>query len=258
MAIEIQVVDAFTDQPFKGNPAAVAVVSDFPPVEWMQAVALEMNLSETAFVVPEGEWRYRLRWFTPVTEVDLCGHATLASAHVVGGGTFSTRSGDLPCRAVGGGRYEMSFPADPARPVDEAVPSPDCQVVGCYRGRTDLLVEVEDEAALRSWDPDMEALRRLEARTVVYTAAGGGDGVDFVSRVFGPRVGVPEDPVTGSAHCTLAVHWSKRLGRDSLTGFQASKRGGTVGMRLEGDRVLLQGAAVTVSVVRLLVDPPNG
>ncbi len=261
MSLLLQVVDAFTDRPFAGNPAAVAVLGPGPdrpwPAEsWMQAVALEMNLSETAFVRPRADGGYDLRWFTPTAEVDLCGHATLASAAVVGGGRFHTRSGILTCNRRSDGVIEMDFPADPPRPAD---PPPALAAVagtGWARGRFDLLVELADAGAVRDFVPDLEAIASVDCRGLIVTAAGDRSGTDCVSRVFCPAVGVPEDPVTGSAHCTLACYWSKRTGRTELSGYQASARGGTVGMRLLGERVMLSGTAVTVSEVRLLAGEP--
>ena len=227
----------------------------------MQAVAAEMNLSETAFLRPAGEpGRYRLRWFTPAVEVELCGHATLASAHVLwseglaaAGETirFATLSGPLAARPGGDGTIWLDFPATPAEPVDppggllDALGGGAARFVG--RGRFDYLVELEDEAAVRSLAPDVRRLEGLGPRGVIATAAGDGSGGhDFVSRYFAPAAGIDEDPVTGSAHCTLGPFWADRLGRSDLTGFQASSRGGLVHVRPQGDRVLLGGQAVTV------------
>jgi predicted PhzF superfamily epimerase YddE/YHI9 len=254
MALDITVVDSFTDRPFAGNPAAVAVVESFPDDTTMQLIAREMNLSETAFAVGRADGSYDLRWFTPTVEVDLCGHATLATAHVLGGsGRFMTRSGLLTCTTGEDGWIQMDFPADPP----EAVNPPETLGIDgirwCGRGRTDLLVELADAATVRSLRPDMSAIATVDVRCVVVTAAGDSAGIDCVSRVFGPASGIPEDPVTGSAHCTLAPFWAERLGRSELVGEQASARGGTVRMRLAGDRVILGGRAVTVSNVRILV-----
>lgn len=259
--IDLQVVDAFTDRPFTGNPAAVAVLDGYPPDWWLQAVALEMNLSETAFVVRRGVNEFDLRWFTPAAEVDLCGHATLASAHVVGPGRFHTRSGVLTCDRLDDDLLEMDFPADP--PVATAPPelNSTAAFVGQMeggrwaRGRFDLLVEVADAEAVCRFVPDLAAISELDCRCLIVTAPADQAGYDCISRVFAPSVGVAEDPVTGSAHCTLAGYWQERSGRSQLTGYQASARGGTVRMRVAGDRVVLQGRAVTVSEVRLLVEP---
>jgi PhzF family phenazine biosynthesis protein len=256
MPLKIIQVDAFTNRPFTGNPAAVCILDEPPADWWMQDVAREMNVSETAFVLPHEEG-YDLRWFTPTTEVDLCGHATLASAHVLwedghldpaAAARFDTRSGVLTCTR-GDGWIEMDFPAEPAKEVEapeglhEGIGA---EPVWVGRNRMDLLVELPDEKQVRSLQPDLHALRRIEARGIIVTSRGIGAGYDFVSRFFGPRAGVDEDPVTGSAHCALAPYWSERLGRDELVGYQVSARGGKVRTRLRGDRVLLGGQAVTV------------
>jgi predicted PhzF superfamily epimerase YddE/YHI9 len=254
--VELKVVDAFASEPFTGNPAAVTILERFPSDSWMTRVAREMNLSETAFVVPRPDGDHDLRWFTPAVEVDLCGHATLAATHVLGGSArFHTRSGPLECRSTGPGRIEMDFPADRLGPADAALDLPGATVVTTARGRFDVLMEVADPGWLRAYEPDVAAIARLDARGLIVTAPGDRDGIDFVSRFFAPAAGVVEDPVTGSAHCTLAVHWAARTGRTAMTGYQASARGGSVSVRLEGDRVVLGGSAVTVSDVCLLVDP---
>jgi predicted PhzF superfamily epimerase YddE/YHI9 len=254
MALDITVVDSFTDRPFAGNPAAVAVVESFPDDTTMQLIAREMNLSETAFVVGRADGSYDLRWFTPTVEVDLCGHATLATAHVLGGsGRFMTRSGLLTCTTGEDGWIQMDFPADPPKAVDPPGTLGIDGIRWCGRGRTDLLVELADAGSVRTLRPDMGAIATVDVRCVVVTAAGDSSGIDCVSRVFGPSSGIPEDPVTGSAHCTLAPFWAERLSRSELVGEQASARGGIVRMRLAGDRVILGGRAVTVSNVRILV-----
>jgi PhzF family phenazine biosynthesis protein len=254
-------VDAFTAEPFAGNPAAVCLLEDDADPGWMQRVAAEMNLSETAFLRPGAEaGRYGLRWFTPAVEVELCGHATLASAHVLfteglaeAGRElrFDTASGPLAARRDGDGAIWLDFPATPAEPVDppaglvEALGGGAARWVG--RGRFDYLVELADEQAVRDLAPDVRRLGDLGSRGVIVTAAGDGSGGhDFVSRYFAPAAGIDEDPVTGSAHCTLGPFWAERLGRIQLTGFQASARGGLVQVRPRGDRVLLGGQAVTV------------
>lgn len=257
MPTRIVQVDAFTDRPFAGNPAAVCVLAEPRPERWMQDVAREMNLSETAFVVPAAE-AFRLRWFTPTTEVDLCGHATLASAHVLwedghlragSAARFLTRSGLLTAERSSGWIW-LDFPAlspTPA-PADAAL----LQALGVdtarFTGasRHDTLVELGSAETVRGLRPDIGALARIATRGVIVTARSDDADHEFVSRFFAPRVGVPEDPVTGSAHCVLAPYWAERLGRSELTGYQASERGGTVRVRLQGDRVRLGGRAVTV------------
>ena len=245
-------VDAFASEPFAGNPAAVCLLDRPRDDRWMQQVAAEMNLSETAFLLPEGG-AWRLRWFTPATEVDLCGHATLASAHVLfanrgglGGLSFLTRSGELRA-ARRGDLIELDFPALPA--AEEPPPPGLLDALGTkarstHRSRFDRLLELDSEDAVRALRPDFRALAKVDTRGVIVTARG--KRHDFVSRFFAPKVGVDEDPVTGSAHCVLAPFWAARLGKDEMTGFQASSRGGEVRVRLEGERVLLGGRAVTV------------
>jgi predicted PhzF superfamily epimerase YddE/YHI9 len=254
MPFDLTVVDAFTDRPYTGNPAAVALVERFPDETEMQLVAREMNLSETAFVVARSDGSYDLRWFTPTVEVDLCGHATLATAHALGGtGRFVTKSGLLTCTTGDDGWIQMDFPADP--PVKTEAPTT-LGIDGirwCGRGKSDLMIELGDAASVRSLQPDLAAIVGLGVRCLIVTAGGDRPGVDCVSRVFAPAAGIAEDPVTGSAHCTLAPFWSERLGRDDLVGEQASPRGGTVRMKMAGDRVILGGRAVTVSNVRILV-----
>ena len=259
MPIPLIQVDAFSSQPFAGNPAAVCLLESPRDERWMQLVAREMNLSETAFLVPR-EDGHELRWFTPTVEVDLCGHATLASAHVLWEtgrlaadrpARFHTKSGILTCLRKGAW-IEMDFPANPA--VEAAPPAGLVEALGARprfvgRSRFDWLVEVESEGELRALAPDFGRLRRVEARGVIVTSRAtdlARDGFDFVSRFFAPRSGIDEDPVTGSAHCCLAPHWRERLGKDAMAGWQASARGGEVRVRVAGDRVLLSGQAVTV------------
>lgn len=246
--MRVYVVDSFTTRPFYGNPAGVVVLDEPADPAWMQSVAAELKHAETAFVemVPEGP--KPLRWFTPTVEVDLCGHATLATGHVLGGEqVFTTRSGQLRTRAEGG-RITMDFPADqPATAAEElSAALPGVEVKELLRGRFDLLAVVADAAVVRELQPDMAAIAALDTRALIVSAPGDKPGIDFVSRVFAPGVGVPEDPVTGSAHCLLAPYWSAQLGRVELTGEQASSRSGIVETRLDGDRVTLAGHAVTV------------
>lgn len=264
MSIELWQVDAFADRAFAGNPAGVCVPEASVPDPWQQALATEMNLSETAFLRPrQGDWD--LRWFTPVTEVDLCGHATLASAHILWetgradpGETirFHTRSGLLT--AVRRDDWiELDFPALPpeeAEPVVGLAEALGARIVWTGRSRFDVLALLENADQVRNLTPDLGALARVDARGVMVTAPGDVDGVDFVSRFFAPRFGVPEDPVTGSAHCCLGPYWGSRLGKRRLTARQVSARGGTVRLELRGDRVGLSGQAVTVMRVDLL--PP--
>ena len=250
-------VDAFADRPFTGNPAAVCILAAPREEGWMRNVAAEMNLSETAFLHAE-EDGWRLRWFTPEVEVDLCGHATLATAHVLWEdghlgaeetARFHTRSGLLTARRDGEW-IELDFPAKPI--LDAPAPEGLEEALGARalyvaRSHFDVLVEVATEAEVRALKPDVGRLAAVEARGVIVTArAEGGAGYDFVSRFFAPRVGVNEDPVTGSAHCVLAPYWAAKLGRIEMVGFQASRRGGTVRVRSAGDRVHLGGRAVTI------------
>jgi PhzF family phenazine biosynthesis protein len=250
-------VDAFTSEPFRGNPAAVCVLEGARDDEWLAAVAREMNLSETAFL-ERREDGWDLRWFTPVTEVDLCGHATLASAHVLWeaelaapGETlrFHTRSGVLTARREHDG-IVLDFPAEPATTVPWVTPLlealPVATPVAFARNRFDYLVEVADAAQVRALRPDMARLATVPTRGVIVTARADSGNYDFVSRWFGPRVGVDEDPVTGSAHCCLGPWWAERLGRTELRGLQVSARTGTVGVRVLDERVELIGNAVTV------------
>jgi predicted PhzF superfamily epimerase YddE/YHI9 len=260
VSIPIAVVDAFTGECFRGNPAAVCLLEAEAPEGWMQQVAAEMNLSETAFLVPRGDGSHDLRWFTPAAEVALCGHATLASAHRLGGrGTFHTKSGVLTCTKAPDGWIEMDFPALSPAPMaaDDTLARAlgTTEIYGVSRSRFDLLVELGSASDVRSLRPDLRAIAALEARGVIVTGPGDHVGIDCVSRFFAPNVGVDEDPVTGSAHCALAPLWAKRLGRATLVGEQASPRGGVVRMRLEGDRVVLGGQAVTVWEGALLATP---
>lgn len=251
-------VDSFTEQPFTGNPAGVVLLDEPRDASWMQAVAAEMNVAETAFLEQDDEpGHYRLRWFSPSVEVELCGHATLASAHVLwqfGGAPerlrFATRSGELTALRHGDG-IVLDFPSDPPAAVDERVAARvaaalgvPAEWIGC--GRNKYLALVDAEETVRRLEPDLDAIRDLDAEGVIVTAAATMPDADFVSRFFAPALGIPEDPVTGAAHCCLAPFWSERLGRSPLTGYQASTRGGFVGVEPTGDRVRLAGRAVTV------------
>ncbi len=263
MSVRIVQVDAFTSKPFAGNPAAVCVLDAPPNEEWMRHVAREMNLSETAYLHPEdgeagqkgNDGGYRLRWLTPAIEVDLCGHATLASAHVLwedghiaadAKARFHTRSGLLTCHK-NAEWIEMDFPAKtpaPAEPPAQLAEAIGAQLLFTGRNQFDYLVEVPDEATLRAVNPNHHLLRQLPVRGVIVTARG--TDYDFVSRFFAPGSGVDEDPVTGSAHSALAPFWSQRLGKTEMVGYQASARGGIVKVRMMGDRVAISGQAVTV------------
>jgi PhzF family phenazine biosynthesis protein len=255
-------VDAFTDQPFAGNSAAVCLLPTVRDADWMQLVAREMNVSATAFLVRRLDG-FDLRWFTPACEVDLCGHATLASAHVLWEQEhlpadqvvrFHTRSGVLMAERRDRLIW-LNFPATPAAPVE--APEELSQGLGArgrFVGRTpfDYLVELDSETAVRSLTPDLTMLGRMPVRGVIVTAKAATPEYDFVSRFFAPAAGLPEDPVTGSAHCALTPYWCRRLGRSELVGYQASARGGTVQVRLVGERVKLGGEAVTVLKGELL------
>ncbi len=263
--MKIYQVDAFTDKPFAGNPAGVCITEEELPEKLMQDIALEMNLSETAFPVKRPDGTYSLRWFTPAAEVDLCGHATLATAHILyqqgclkqfEDVSFDTKSGKLYAAKIKD-RIMLNFPAKLAEPI----PAPEgmeqalgCRAVFCGQNKMDVLVEVEDEDTVRALNPDITLLSRLPARGVIVTARGNASsGYDFVSRFFAPNVGIAEDPVTGSAHCALTPYWAKKLGKDELLAYQASRRGGELLVRLRGDRVELLGHAVTVMVCDMKV-----
>jgi len=253
---EIHIIDAFAQRPFSGNPAAVCVLEKEAGDEWMQAVAAEMNLSETAFLLGRGSGEWSLRWFTPKIEVDLCGHATLAAAHMLWQEMqqphevlrFHTRSGLLAAECKDGW-ISLDFPSDP--PVTCEVTSAMTQALGlcpvsAAKARNKYLLELPTEEDVRNLQPDMGLVARLDALGVIVTAACKSGEVDFVSRFFAPAAGVDEDPVTGSAHCVLAPWWSGHLNRQQLIGYQASPRGGQVGMHLRDDRVELLGQAITV------------
>ncbi len=266
MTVPIVQVDAFTDRPFRGNPAAVCVLESAADDAWMRDVAREMNLSETAYLWPESDG-FRLRWFTPAVEVDLCGHATLASAHVLwetarlapgAQARFHTRSGLLT--AVRRDAWiELDFPQKRVEPATAPPGLIDALgVAPTYVGRNqfDYLVEVESEEVVRKATPDFTRLRTVGARGVMVTSRGATAGHDFVSRFFAPGSGIDEDPATGSSHCALAPYWGAKLGKREMVGSQASARGGTVRVRLMGERVALGGQAVTVLRGELLSRSP--
>ncbi len=256
MGTPIYQVDAFTNQPFAGNPAGVCLLSGPTSEDWMQKVAREMNLSETAFLYEESDG-YRLRWFTPLVEVDLCGHATLASAHILfttgrvkpdQQARFYTRSGLLTA-AWQEPWIQLNFPETPEQPAE--APQGLVEGLGCapvYVGKNvfDYLVEVENEDTLRSLQPDFAWLKKLPARGLIVTSRSSSLDYDFVSRFFASPVGIDEDPVTGSAHSCLGPYWGKKLGKTKMMAYQASDRGGVLRVALEGGRVLLGGQAVTV------------
>jgi PhzF family phenazine biosynthesis protein len=256
MGQSIRQVDAFTNIPFGGNPAAVCILPEPADEQWMQHVAREMNLSDTAFLYRQ-EDGFQLRWFTPATEVDLCGHATLASAHILWEeghlspeqqARFYTRSGLLTAERQGEW-IALDFPATPAEPVD--TPAALSQALGAelaYVGKnqSDYLVEVDSEATLRALAPDLNLLKGMPVRGVIVTGGSASPEYDFVSRFFAPRLGIDEDPVTGSSHCTLAPFWSQRLGKSEMTAYQASPRGGVLRVGVLGDRIAIRGQAITV------------
>jgi PhzF family phenazine biosynthesis protein len=262
MSLPLFQVDAFTRRPFAGNPAAVCLLDEIRHDDWMQQVAAEMNLSETAYLFPEADG-WRLRWFTPALEVDLCGHATLASAHVLWetarlnldeAARFHTRSGLLTAERVDD-LIELDFPTRPPEPC--AAPPGLTEALGVRakyvgKNRSYYLVEVSDESLVRGLAPDFDRLAKVEALGFIVTSRSSTPGYDFISRFFAPSGGINEDPVTGSAHCYLGPYWAERLGKNDFWAYQASARGGEIRVRLRGDRVRLGGHAVTVMRGELL------
>lgn len=263
MSLTIFQVDAFTNQIFKGNPAAICFMDSFPDRSLMQAIAGEMNLAETAFLVEVSRGKWNLRWFTPQCEVDLCGHATLASAHLLfelgkvsvsDTIRFQTRSGELRVSRGNDALMEMDFPAEP---VDRQISAELLEMaIGasslfCGANRMDAFMEVMSEEKLRQLQPNMAAVAELPVRGLIVTAKSDSDGLDFVSRFFAPQLNIPEDPVTGSAHCCLAPYWAEKLGKTVMKARQISPRGGDIEVELAGDRVLLRGEAVTVMKAEL-------
>jgi len=266
---DLYFVDAFAWAPFRGNPAAVCLLAFPQPVAWMQSLAAELNLSETAFLLARSDG-WDLRWFTPAIEVSLCGHATLASAHALwesgrldpaAPARFHTKSGVLTC-VRDGNKIEMDFPAAPVEEIDP--PQNVIAALGVravFAGRTtgghaetNLLVQVASEAVVRGARPDFDELGRITRGGVILTAASDDARHDFVSRFFAPYAGIDEDPVTGSAHCSLGPFWAQRLKKRELTGFQASRRGGLVFVRPAGERVTISGQAVTLMRGQLTED----
>jgi predicted PhzF superfamily epimerase YddE/YHI9 len=262
MKQDIFQVDAFTDKPFAGNPAAVCVLPEPANEGWMQQVANEMNLSETAFLVEQDDG-YQLRWFTPQVEVELCGHATLASAHILWEqgflppdslARFHTRSGLLSALSKNGW-IEMDFPAEPEKPTD--FPEEVFKAFGAHaqyvgKNRFDYLVEFDSADIVRNMVPNFSLLKDISGRGFMATSRSDDEQYDFISRFFAPAAGVNEDPVTGSAHCCLGPFWAHKLGKNELTGYQASARGGVVKVRVGAERVYLGGQAVTVMQAKLL------
>lgn len=259
--MKIYQVDAFTETPFKGNPAAVCILESYPSEKWMQNVASEMNLAETAFLVPYNDG-YSLRWFTPNSEVDLCGHATLASAHILWEkgylpkdqeASFYTKSGLLTAVKRDEGWIQLNFPATLEEKIDgKAELTEALNINPIYIGKNvfDYLIEVESEEIVKNIIPDFTKLLEVPMRGVIVTAKS--VEYDFVSRFFAPAVGIFEDPVTGSAHCCLGPYWKKKLGKDKLLAYQASERSGVLQIEVEDERVLISGKAVTVMEGNLL------
>lgn len=266
-------VDAFTNQPFCGNPAMVTVVDEFPSTSFMQSVAYEFNLSETVFVAPRRQDEkecYDIRWFSPKDEAPLCGHATLAAAHVLWEANFAfgeriqfkSRAGSLYAerRQEQGGAdtwIELDFPVKETHPVfcpPEVENALGAIALSCYRDQDVYILFLDSAAAVQEVRPNFEKIKQLDVRALVVTAPGS-QGYDFVSRYFAPKVGIPEDPVCGSAHCRLVPLWSQKLGKTELLAYQLSERGGVLRCRLLEDRVILGGQAVTFSTTHLLIDP---
>lgn len=265
--IPLSIVDAFTDKPFAGNPAAVCLLKEWPSDEWLQLVGREMNLSETAFLVSCGPGEYELRWFTPKVEVALCGHATLASAHFLWDSgstkqqrlTFQSRkSGPLTASQHPGGEIELDFPARPAtlcEPPPGLLEALGAKAVAVGHNSDDYLVVLESAAEVRQLAPDFAKLALAECRGVIVTACSDDPRFDFVSRFFAPAAGIAEDPVTGSAHCCLSEWWGEKLGKAEMVGFQASERGGIVRVKRANGRVKLIGRAVTITRGHLAAEP---
>ena len=264
MSFPIFQVDAFADGPFSGNPAAVVLLPAAAETAWMHKVAAEMNLSETAFLTRRAEGEFDLRWFTPAVEVDLCGHATLASAHALWQGGYAPDSAPLQFHTKSGvltatpddGWIELDFPATHVTSAEAPAGLLDAlRAQATYVGRSkfDYLVEVGSEDIVRDLTPDFAALRTLPVRGVIVTSQASTPGWDFVSRFFAPGSGIDEDPVTGSAHCALTPYWSTKLGKTDFTARQLSARGGTLRLSLVGDRVRLRGQATSVLRGELMV-----
>jgi PhzF family phenazine biosynthesis protein len=262
--MKIWTVDAFTDKPFAGNPAAVIIVQDFLPDETCQKISAEMNLSETAFVKPVGPDHFHIRWFTPEIEVKLCGHATLASSHILfeegivesNTVTFDSLSGPLFVTKESN-EISLNFPL---QKVGKPLSSTLCQglfelqdIINVVQAHDDIIVELSDEKLVRTLNLDPSRVKTIDYRALIVTAKGNSP-YDFVSRMFAPREGIDEDPVTGSAHCKLADYWQHKLGKDKFLAYQASARGGVLGLNIVGDRVYLKGQAVTIMEGKWRID----
>lgn len=255
MSANLWIIDAFTDVAFRGNAAAVYLLPEFPDDKQLQLLAMQANLSDTAFVVHKSSLNYDLRWFTPETEVKLCGHATLAAAHVlvqIGQAktgdviSFNTLSGILKAKILKDG-IELDFPtlAGSVAKPDLALKALGVELIVCEKNRDDFLVEVKDFDTLLAIKPDMKKLAKIDARGVIVTTAKGVDGYDFASRFFAPAIGINEDPVTGSAHCFLAPYWAKKLEKNKFHALQASRARGVLDVTLAGERTLIKGSCVT-------------
>lgn len=261
MKVDFFQVDSFTNKPYYGNPAAVCILKDAPSEDWMKFVAREMNLSETAFVNQKSDGTFDLRWFTPVAEVELCGHATLAAAHILwernilkpeSKAKFHTRSGLLTCTKLDN-NIEMDFPVEEANDTiapDELIEGLKVNPVYVGRNRMDYLVEIESEKILSELQPEFDLLKKVDMRGVIVTSRS--SKYDFVSRFFAPAFGINEDPVTGSAHCCLAPYWSKKFNKNEFKVCQTSERRGELSLRLVNDRVFLSGEAITVFEGKIL------
>lgn len=268
MNIPIYTADAFTNKPFSGNPAGVCVLDSPMNEEMMQKIAFEMNLSETAFLLKKDDGSYSLRWFTPAAEDDLCGHATLASSHILWETgkedksamlCFNTKSGLLKANYKNGG-IELDFPVIESIPAD--IPEVLVGALGVkpaflHKTQWNYLAEFDSEEAVRKINPDFSLLKSLNAIGTIITAKASMAGYDFVSRFFAPAIGIPEDPVSGSAHCELGPYWMKKLGKNSFNAYQASARGGILGVHVEGDRVYLTGNAVTMLKGTVTIPSPH-
>ncbi|MET0009092.1 MAG: PhzF family phenazine biosynthesis isomerase [Candidatus Thiodiazotropha sp. 6PLUC9] len=259
----VYIVDAFTCHPFQGNPAAVCILEQPADSAWMQSVATEINLSDTAFLLLREDGGWDLRWFTPKVEVTLCGHATLASAHILWH-ELGMESESLHFHSASGlliatrqeNRILLDFPIDHLSELNSdplLVKAIGEKPQTIFRGREDLLVVFQTADQVRALTPDQAGLSKVDCRGVIATAPGDQSGIDFISRFFAPALGIPEDPVTGSAHCTLAPYWGERLDKSELQAYQASARGGDIGIRLNGNRVTILGQAVTTMAGALYV-----